>query len=322
MILDIYAGKDNIVYIDLNPAYAIEMPNSAIRTALEISPIPAEFTIRRTVEYNVAIFAEVKFAVPPYSIIINGKEHLVKQQPPLRPVELQLCLVFKNEWQRVPTVLNYYRRVHGVQRFILYDNQSDSPPPHEILAISDVVYEFWNLSYKHTIADKKNLSESYDGPIEIIIAQNSAYSHCLKRYRQATWTALLDLDEFVVRRRDNLALRKLVAEISPQVHSILVKGYWAGCNKVPQAEIYNSLKKFTRRSQKFCMNKLILRTAEHVFTNCIHNPYPTNGAIVTLAFDRGYYFFHLYTASAKNRKCDCSIYCQVQDRSLLDSLAF
>lgn len=318
MVLDVYQNN-NIVYIDLNPANWIELPDTEIlKTAKLDSSIHVQ--IRRTIEYNVAIFLELEFTEPQNSITFADKTYEVKQPPPLTPVDLQLCLVFKNEWYAIPSVLNYYRRAHGVQRFILYDNQSDTPPPAELMAQPDVVYESWSIPYKHTIKDKKNLSSTYEGPETIIVGQNSAYSHCLKRYHQATWTMLFDTDEFVVRRKGAESLKSLVQRIPPTIDTILVKGYWAGCNSVQKAEIYNSLRKFARRSQKFCMNKLILRTAVHVFTNCIHNPYPTRGQVTMLPPDHGFYFFHLYTASSKNRACDCKIYCQVPDRSLQESL--
>ena len=321
MVLDVYR-HNTTVYVDLNPANWIEMPDKEILEAAALDPAPAQVRIRRTIEYNVAIFMELEFTEPQFSIKIADKIYEVKQPPTLPLVDLQLCLVFKNEWARLPTVLNYYRRTHGVQRFILYDNQSEDPPSAELMAQPDVVYERWSIPYKHTITDKKNLSPTYGGPETIIIAQNSAYSHCLKRYRQATWTMLFDTDEFIVRRRGAEPLISLVQRIPPTIDTILMKGYWAGCNSIKQSEIYNSLNKFARRSQKFCMNKLILRTASHVFTNCIHNPYPNQGKIVMLSPDRGLYFFHLYTASSKNRPCDCKIYCQVPDRSFQESLTY
>ena len=314
-VLDVYVSY-GIVYIDLNPAKFIELQNEPKFT---IQPAPTKLILKKTTEYNVAIFLELEFHEIPDTILLDGQLYQVKQQSPLPLVDLQLCLVFKDEWYRIPTVLNYYRRVHGVQRFILYDNQSADPPPADLVSAPDVVYEQWNIPYKHTLQANANLSADYTGPETIIVAQNSAYSHCLKRYRQATWTALFDTDEFLVRRRDNLSLLNLVKSFSPAVSTIIVKGYWAGCNSLQQSELYNSLRKITKRSAKFCMNKLILKTADHVYTNCIHTAYPSRGKKVTLAFERGVYFFHLYTASTKNRPCSCGTYCRVQDPSFQES---
>jgi len=317
-ILDIYVSAEK-VYIDLNPAKFIEIPNKPNFT---IEPEPKNILLRQTKEFNVAIFLELEFHEIPSAIRLDGIQYQVKSQSALPPVDLQLCLVFKDEWLQIPTVLDYYRRVHGVQRFILYDNQSSNPPPQDIISAPDVVYEHWNFPYKHTIQAKENLSPTYTGPETIIVAQNSAYSHCLKRYRQGTWTILFDTDEFMVRRRDNLSLLKLVNSFSPRISTIIVKGYWAGCNSFKQTELYNSLRKITKRSDKFCMNKLILKTADHVYTNCIHNSYPTRGKKTTLAFERGYYFFHLYTASAKKRPCSCAMYCKIEDRSFQESFMY
>jgi len=314
-ILDVYVSY-GVVYIDLNPAKYIELQNLPKFT---IQPAPINLNLKRTAEYNVAIFLELEFHKIPTILHIDDQMYVVKPQSTLPPVDLQLCLVFKNEWLQIPTVLNYYRRVHGVQRFILYDNQSTDPVPPEIVSAPDVVYENWNFPYKHTMQSKANLAPNYGGPETIIVAQNSAYSHCLKRYRQGTWTILFDTDEFLVRRRDGPSLLNLVKTLSPKVSTIIVQGYWAGCNGLHQSELYNSLRKITKRSDKFCMNKLIFRTADHIYTNCIHNPYSTKGAIVKLAANQGLYFFHLYTASAKNRVCDCGIYCKTKDKSFQES---
>ena len=314
-VLDVYVSY-GIVYIDLNPTKFIELQNEPNFT---IQPAPTKLILKKTTEYNVAIFLELEFHEIPDTILLDGQLYQVKQQSPLPLVDLQLCLVFKDEWYRIPTVLNYYRRVHGVQRFILYDNQSADPPPADLVSAPDVVYEQWNIPYKHTIQAKENLSPDYTGDDTIIVAQNSAYSHCLKRYRQATWTILFDTDEFLVRRRDNLSLLNLVNSFSPAISTIIVKGFWVGCNSLKRTELYNSLRRITKRSEKFCMNKLILKTADHVYTNCIHTAYPTRGKTTTLAFERGYYFFHLYTASAKNRTCTCATYCRIQDRSFQES---
>ena len=318
-ILDVYSTSQNKVYVDINPATYFENKNYEI----EIVPKSKEFKIHSTPNYNVASFLELEFSEIPRVLTIDKQEYEVKEPNAcIIPIDLQLCLVFKNEWHRIPLVLEYYKRVHKVQRFILYDNQSTDPIPAEILAREDVIYHKWDIPYKHTISDPKLLKDDYGGPQEIIIAQNSAYSHCLKRYRDAIWTTILDTDEFIVRRRDNEPLLSLVKMTSPAIHSIVVRGFWSGCNSVQRDKLYENLRKITKRSPNFCMNKLILRTAEHVFTNCIHSPYPTKGKLIMLAYERGYYFFHLYTASAKLRRCDCQKYCRVADRSFQESFAY
>jgi len=130
---------------------------------------------------------------------------------------------------------------------------------------------------------------------------------------------LMDTDEFLVRRNGTPSLKKILTPLDNNIHTIIMTGFWAGCNKIGRKEIFTlqNLKKIKKRSNKNCMNKLIVRAKQHVFTNCIHNPYPTGGKIAKLSST--IYFFHLYTASAKNRPCDCAIYCNVADRSFQES---
>jgi len=314
-ILDIYRQGD-IVYADLNSAYFIEKSDDEIRKILNFG---VEFEIHKTKEFNVAIYISFPLNHTITTITIQNTTHTIK--PPLNsaPVNSQICLLFKNEWNRVPKVLDFYKRTHGIQRFILYDNGEISEPPPEILARSDVIYNHWSQQYKYTLKNRAAFDPQYTGPDTIIVAQNAAYSHCLKRYNQATWTIFIDNDEFIVRRRDGKPLNSILESINSEVNTLIIKGYWAGCNGFHQQSIYENLGKFGKRSKKFCMNKLILRTSAHKFTNCIQSAYPKAGKSMLLAFGKGIYFFQLYTASQKSRACKCSEFCAFPDKSLIES---
>jgi len=312
-ILDVYRSN-KIVYIDLNPANFIENSDEEIYAKLKLVPEPLAQKLFKSVNYNIAIYLEVTIPDEICSITINETIYPIKEALTLVPVTAQLCLVFKDEWHNIPTVINYYSRVHKVERFILYDNNSEKPPPKEILEDPKIHYIPWTIPYTHTLTNPPET-----GPDWVIIGQNSAYSHCLKRFNQATWTILMDTDEFLVRRRDALALKTVLESKAPNVNTLIVKGFWAGCNKFTQKEIYNNLNKLSRRGSKFCMNKLILRTSKHKYTDCIHSAYITDGRAETLSVQDGVYFFHLYTASAKTRKCECRIYCQIPDKSFAES---
>jgi len=212
-------------------------------------------------------------------------------------------------------VIEYYRRVHKVERFILYDNNSSESPTPEILSDPQIHVVPWKIPYKHTL-----IPPPQSGPEWIIIAQNSAYSHCLKKFSAATWTILMDTDEFLIRRRDKPALKTILESIPENVATLYVNGFWAGCNKFPRDKIYMNLRKMSRRGDKLCSQKLILRTSKHEFTNCIHQAYRVEGTqSKTLQINDGVYFFHLYTASAKNRACVCSSYCNILDKSFVES---
>ena len=316
-IIDIYTIND-ITYVDLNPAIWIEFQDHEITS--KFSPLPpTNLKVYRTTTYNVAIYLtfneleEVNFNKKVY----KSKVH--KSGPPLLS---QLCLVFKNEWSRIPNFINFYKRVHGIDRFLLYDNNSDGEPPSEIINRVDVVYIPWFIPYRHKLLNKANLDPIYDGPEDIICGQNSAYSHALKKFGEAKWTLFLDTDEFVVRRSGNPSIKTILESTQEDTDTLIIRGFWAGCNKFPKNEIYENLRRISKRGRNFCMNKLFLRTNKHQFTDCIHRAYPTPGKTTMLGFDKGVYFFHLYTISEKRSSCECRTYCCHSDRSLMESFLY
>lgn len=314
-VIDIYTICEK-TYVDLNPAEFIELTNHEI-TDKFFPEAPSNLEVYRTTTYNVAIF--LKFDKVD-SVNFNKKTHKSKVVESGPALTSQLCLVFKNEWSRIQNYINFYKRVHGVNRFLLYDNNSTEPPLTEIVERDDVIYIPWLIPYKHTLKGKTRLAADYTGPDEIITGQNSAYSHALKKYSDATWTVLLDTDEFVVRRSYGPSLNSILEQTNPSTDTLILRGFWAGCNKFNKNEIYLNLRKISRRGVNFCMNKLILRTSQHVFTDCIHRAYPTQGNSVMLGYDKGIYFFHLRTLSEKRQeRCDCTMYCRQSDRSLIES---
>jgi len=131
MALDVY--RDELfVFIDLNPVDYIEKTPEEIYQ-IEILPKPVSVKLHRTAEYNVAICLQLFYETADFDkLTFNSEEFTIKPPPAISPVTLQLCLVFKNEWDRINIVLDYYKRTHEVERFILYDNQSDTPIPESI----------------------------------------------------------------------------------------------------------------------------------------------------------------------------------------------
>jgi len=316
-ILDVYRSPTDpkIVYIDLNSAIYLEISDEEIYAKLNLGPEPLAQKVFRTNNYNTAIFLEVTIPESIHELTINNIVYPISPSPLLSNVTAQLCLVFKDEWHIIPTVVDYYRRVHNVERFILYDNNSESPPPPEILSNPQIHVVPWKISYKHTLVPAPK-----SGPDWIIIGQNSAYSHCLKKFSAATWTILMDTDEFLIRRRGKPALKTILESIPENVATLYVNGFWAGCNKFPRDIIYKNLQKLSRRGDKLCSQKLILRTSKHFFTDCIHKAYTVpDTRAMTLQIRDAVYFFHLYTASAKQRSCVCSTYCNILDKSFSES---
>jgi len=319
-ILDIYRSSTNLnlVYVDLNSAIYLEISDEEIYAKLKLQPEPLAQKVFRTNNYNTAIFLEVTIPEKIQQITINNTIYSITEPIILPNITVQLCLVFKDEWHIIPQVIDYYRRVHNVERFILYDNNSSTGPPQEILGDPQIHVVPWKIPYTHLLSTPPQA-----GPDSIIIGQNSAYSHCLKKFSQAIWTILMDTDEFLIRRRDKPSLKNILETIPENVATIYVNGFWAGCNKFPRDEIYKNLSKMSRRGDKLCSQKLILRTNKHMFTNCIHSAYRIQDTkAMTFQINNGIYFFHLYTASAKLRKCICSVYCTIPDKSFIESWSY
>lgn len=96
---------------------------------------------------------------------------------------VSICAIFKNEAQFIKEWLTYYEIV-GINHFYLYNNNSDD-------------------NYKEIIQPfiDKGVVTLIDWPYPH--AQIEAYKHFYETYRNETqWISFLDLDEFVVPRKD------------------------------------------------------------------------------------------------------------------------
>ena len=95
-------------------------------------------------------------------------------------VGLAVCAIFKDEAEYLPEWVTFHRLM-GVEEFYLYDNGSTDDWRRALgpeLASGTVGVTPW--------------------PADPLVAQLSAYSHCLSRSRRrARWIAFLDIDEFL-----------------------------------------------------------------------------------------------------------------------------
>ena len=106
-------------------------------------------------------------------------EEKIRDSVQITPPRLCIVAILKNEASYIREWLAYHRLV-GVDRFILYDNESDDGL-HELIdklpPKYDVIYNPW--------------------PGEVV--QLSAYNDALKRYRYSTdQMAFIDADEYIV----------------------------------------------------------------------------------------------------------------------------
>lgn len=103
-----------------------------------------------------------------------------KQQP---RCYLAICAIAKNEGRYFKEWIDWHHR-HGVEKFYIYDNDSDDNTKEELQPYIDagIVEYTWFPGYRRQLA---------------------AYDDCLKRHRfEARWIAFIDLDEFIVPLKD------------------------------------------------------------------------------------------------------------------------
>ena len=112
-VLDVYTVNDK-TFIDLNPAIWIEFTNHEIASKFT-QPSPINLEVHRTTTYNVAIY--LKFDKQE-EVNFNQKVYKSKVAESGPAVFTQLCVVFKNEWDRIPNFINFYKRVHNIDRFL------------------------------------------------------------------------------------------------------------------------------------------------------------------------------------------------------------
>jgi len=314
--LDIYYGHDDSIFLDLNPCEYIEKTDNEILAALNIDAA-YQVEVIRTCDFNVAIFVRIIAKDGLDEIKIEGEFYKINRVSQ-ELVDIQICVVMKNEWHRLNSFLRFYRKVHNISRFIIYDNQSDEPAPMEFQSDPELVIIKWDIPYNLALS-----SPIASPPLDwTIAAQNSAYSNCLKKYHHSQWTLLVDLDEFIVCKESKNNLLDLTRLLPNLVDTIIFTGFWAGCNGMQDEAITNELDKIILRSSENCANKLMLRTRQHYFTRSIHWPYPSlrGGNQILPDPSNSFYFLHLWTASTKRRTCECWKYCSMLDMTLSNSV--
>jgi hypothetical protein len=102
-------------------------------------------------------------------------------------VYLALCGLFRNEARHLAEWIEYHMLV-GVERFFLYDNESDDDPLDVLSPYIEegvVVRHEWRGSGREDNLTVNNL-------------QRTAYDHCLSKHgAEARWIAFVDSDEFL-----------------------------------------------------------------------------------------------------------------------------
>ena len=133
-----------------------------------------------------------------------------------------------------------YHRIHGVEKFYLYDNESNDDTK-KILA---PYIKSGLVEYTYFPGEKQQLP---------------AYADCLARHRNdAKWLAIIDLDEFIVPKKHN-TISEMLNHMPRRVSEVVIK--WAiygsnGHEKMPRGLV---MENYTMRAEKSWLRKAIVR---------------------------------------------------------------
>ena len=308
-ILDCYRSGQ-FTYIDLAPQKWIEKSDDELKSYLSIRDLrgnPVNFSIHRSVNFYVAIFLKIEKFLDD-NLVINKKEVRVTDSVSASP-KIQLGIVFRENPSDVIECINFYKKTHGINRFVVYNFSTEDTESYwkEIQDLSGVSYYEW-LKSRVTFTTKKAFLK-YDPKGLVRFDKNSAYSHCLKKYRDAEWTLFVDSDELLINPTSKIGwLERYLDRLPSSVNTIKVRGYLGGKEAFDLTDLPFVLK----RTEKEVKKRLILRTKYHDFTNCIHDVEAKPSHQVWLP---DAYFFHL-DINAKKKRIS-SLNESIHDKSLV-----
>lgn len=294
-ICDYYVNNKN-TYIHFYPEFVYLLNHNDFQILDQDSNV-REFELKQSLHYNICVFICIPSELFYLKLIIQ-KKTVIELNPQVHNSEkvfLQSCIVMKDEHSLIYKYIDYHKKYHGVNRFIIFDNNSTNLEDKQKFIEyannddSDIIYIEFNHPY--TFPVKRH-------PGWFIVSQNTAYAIALKKYN-AEFTMLLDLDEYVMNNNFNLS-NFLVGKNT----SFSMNGIWAGCNGIQHRDDF-SIEKIKKISNKPCGQKLILQNKNNDFTSCIHWPqFPNNTKKIPNAC-----FVHMRCLSIKNRVCSCKEYC-------------
>lgn len=307
-ILDCYKSN-GITYIDLHPKDWIEKSESDINKELLIQEQDGKklnFSVVRTSDFFVGIFLKVNSAAFD-ELIINGLKVPLTSAAD-EALQIQVGIIFRENPSDVTRCIDFYRKSHGIRRFIVYNFSTDESDPscQEIKKTEGVFYYSWctdRVTFK-----TNNPALEFDKNGLVRFDKNSAINHCLKKYSDSEWTLFVDSDELLVNPSSELHwLEKYLRKLPQSINTVKVRGYLGG----KEAFDLMDLPLIVKRTDKEVKKRLILRTKQHKFTQCIHDVDMKATQQVWLP---DAYFFHLDINTKKKRIA--SLTENIHDKSL------
>ena len=303
-ILDIFIT--NKLYIHCMPGYFYDLNYEDI--IIKNNAGELKFKITNNNVFNILYFIEIETTDEQELTIIIKKIDYINtlnvKKIAYDNVFLQAVIVMKDEYKYIDKYIDFYEKFHGVNRFIIFDNNSDLIDKKNIFKNtlcnrSNVIYQEYNVDYIF-----KHNNNSID-PDFFITAQNSAYSIALKKYN-ATWSMFFDLDEYI---KPTVNLSNYLKSLDDNISAVNINGYWCGCNNMENENF--DYKNITTRSNIICNSKNILKNDKNDYTLMIHHTQHKNTTLFTNIND--IYFYHCLQLSIKQRQCKCTEHCCIND---------
>jgi hypothetical protein len=162
-----------------------------------------------------------------------------------------VCAIFKNEARYLREWIEYYR-LQGAEKFFLYNNESQD---HYL----EVLQPYINrgiVELKDWPNSKNNTSKYYTKPVNHWDAQIRAYNDCLENNKGSIeWAAFIDIDEFIVPKRDNNIVSYLM-RISKNTYIGAIKINW---------QLFGT-SGFSKLTQDSLITETLVKKAPHDFS--------------------------------------------------------
>ena len=208
-----------------------------------------------------------------------------------------ISTIQKNETHLIESWIDYYSRL-GFEYFFIYDNNFN------IDNYKDLLLKYKEKIIIHDIQFPYMVNTTYGSrPVGQFIELN----HCLWKFTPE-FLGLFDLDEYIYLRKDITLFDKDISVLS-------FPNFWFGCNNNAEYTFKNFIYKLFKREiniETFSQRKIIIQS-KNVDLTCVHNALNLAGEYRRLTHDEGY-LRHYLILSEKQRKCNCNVYCNVEDK--------
>lgn len=301
MICDYYINNEK-TYIHFLPQFVYKLQGIRVTDKNHMN---IAYKLLKNNAYNIVFYIYVPFSIKHIFIYVQDTiiELFPKEVPQHTCVLLQSCIFMKDEYELIYKFVEYHKKYHNVQRFIVFDNNSEKKDEKQKFVdyvrqnSESIIYIEFNHPYSIEITDKHEIKNN-NNCNRMIVAQNTAYSIALKKFN-AKYTMLTDLDEYIAR---DICLNDYLAD---KTESYIIHGIWTGCNQIKDQYEF-SPEKIRYISNEKCNQKLILRNECNDYTVCIHHPQYKNKTKILPVI-----FLHMRSLSLKKRNCNCELYCSI-----------